>query len=86
MHRDDLKIGDIVLTENNNYKRQDCKIGHTKDLMLSRDDKVWVVLVDAIISGKINTIKHPIKKLSLIEMAKGMNNEKIRFVKIMMLK
>ena len=76
--RDKPKLGSIVLTEDDKYKNW--KIGRTKDLMLSSDDKFQAEFVDTIISGKINTIKQPIKKIFPTEMVKGMKNEKIRFV------
>lgn len=66
---------------NNNYKQQDWKLGCIKDgLILSRDDTAGAVFVDAITSGKINTIKHSINKLFPIETVKEIDSEKFTFV------
>ena len=71
----------ILFIANNNYKQQDRKLECIKDgLILSRDDTVGAVFIDAITSGKINTIKHSINKLFPIETVKEIDSEKLSFV------
>ena len=61
------KVDDVVLIENENYKRPDWRIGRINKLFYGRDNKVRSAEIIVITNGKQMPMRRPINKLYPIE-------------------
>ena len=72
-----LQVGDVVLINDDQLKRNLWKQGVVEELIISNDKKVRGAILKTCINGHVSFIKRPLQRLVPLEVVKIKNTEKV---------